>query len=450
MSSDESSTSSDRRRGSSSSASSWGSISDGSSETSSTADDEEDAYAAETAKATPFTGLSCVLLSLVFTAAVVLALVLINTKGSGSSSSGSGSGNGSSSSSGPSASSTGESPFRSKDVQSQQAHSPGIVLSDASTYTGSVPAAATTIPVDFLSSLASSYSMTPASISTLTMPSAALPSASSALSYISSAWPFQKGSSEYLTFAEDPLDSGGGTVVQVEYEKGSYSGTDDPGGGVGNLQLGVFGEGKNRAMVSYEVGFDRDFAFVEGGKLPGSYGGDMNAYCTGGQPSAACFSLRLMWRADGAGEVYGYVPTYEDQCSSDVSATDVFCHGDDGLSFNRGSWTFETGVYNTVTEIAILNSNPGTPCEANGVLAVYAGETLAFERTDVVFRTNASVFFTSLAFSTFFGGSSTSYASTGNVYTYFKNFQFFEGDDASTETGSIVTATIPSASSTGR
>ncbi|GAA5891682.1 hypothetical protein JCM5296_005510 [Sporobolomyces johnsonii] len=425
MSSDESSTSSDRRRGSSSSASSWGSSSDGSSETSSTADDEEDAYAAETAKSTPFTGLSCVLLSLVFTAAVVLALVLVNTKGSGSSSSGSGGGGGSSSSSGPSA-------------------------SHASTSTGSAPPAATTIPVDFLSSLASSYSMTPASISTLTMPSAALPSASSALSYISSAWPFQKGSSEYLTFAEDPLDSGGGTVVQVEYEKGSYSGTDDPGGGVGNLQLGVFGEGKNRAMVSYEVGFDQDFGFVQGGKLPGSYGGDINAYCTGGQPSAACFSLRLMWRANGAGEVYGYVPTYEDQCSSDVSATDVVCHGDDGLSFNRGSWTFETGVYNTVTEIAILNSNPGTPCEANGVLAVYAGETLAFERTDVVFRTNASVSFTSLAFSTFFGGSSTSYASTGNVYTYFKNFQFFEGDDASTETGSIVTATIPSASSTGR
>ncbi|CEQ40487.1 SPOSA6832_02109, partial [Sporobolomyces salmonicolor] len=352
--------------------------------------------------------------------------------------------------------------------------------------------------------------MTPASIYTLTMPSGALPSASSALSYISSTWSFQKGSSDYLTFAEDPLGSGGGTVVQVEYGKGSYSGTsnvsinpallrltcfesclgtDDPGGGLGNLQLGVFGEGKNRAMVSYEVGFEQDFDFVQGiaqplrsrqllllltlssplpswpgGKLPGSYGGDMNAYCTGGQPSAACFSLRLTWRANGAGEVYGYVPTYDGQCSSDASATDgcrlswrrwmliqitqPYTRFSSMVSFNRDSWTFKTGVYNTVTEIAILNSDPGTPCEANGVLAVYAGETLAFERTDIVFRTNASVLFTSLAFSTFFGGSSAAYAPTGDVHAYFRNFQFFEGDDASTETGSTVTATIPSASST--
>ncbi|GAA5918505.1 hypothetical protein JCM1841_003271 [Sporobolomyces salmonicolor] len=358
-----------------------------------------------TADSTPFTGLSCVLLSLVFTAAVVLALVLVGTKGGRSSSSGSGTAVGSSSNSGQSA-------------------------SVVATYIGSAAAAATTVPIDFLSSLASSYSMTPASIYTLTMPSGALPSASSALSYISSTWSFQKGSSDYLTFAEDPLGSGGGTVVQVEYGKGSYSGTDDPGGGLGNLQLGVFGEGKNRAMVSYEVGFEQDFDFVQGGKLPGSYGGDMNAYCTGGQPSAACFSLRLTWRANGAGEVYGYVPTYDGQCSSDASATD-------GCRF-----------YNTVTEIAILNSDPGTPCEANGVLAVYAGETLAFERTDIVFRTNASVLFTSLAFSTFFGGSSAAYAPTGDVHAYFRNFQFFEGDDASTETGSTVTATIPSASST--
>ncbi|GAA5952460.1 hypothetical protein JCM21900_005317 [Sporobolomyces salmonicolor] len=401
--------------------------------------------ARRTADSTPFTGLSCVLLSLVFTAAVVLALVLVDTKGGRSSSSGSGTAVGSSSNSGQSA-------------------------SVVTTYIGSAAAAATTVPIDFLSSLASSYSMTPASVSTLTMPSAALPSASSALSYISSAWPFQKGSSDYLTFAEDPLGSGGGTVVQVEYEKGSYSGTDDPGGGVGNLQLGVFGEGKNRAMVSHEVGFEQDFDFVQGGKLPGSYGGDMNAYCTGGQPTAACFSLRLMWRANGAGEVYGYVPTYDGQCSSDVSATDVACHGDDEcwssvsllqiqitqpytrfssiVSFNCDSWPFKTDVYNTVTEIAILNSNPGTPCEANGVLEVYAGETLAFERTDVVSRTNASVFFTSLAFSTFFGGSSAAYASTGDVNAYFRNFQFFEGHDASTQTGSTVTATIPSASST--
>lgn len=57
-----------------------------------------------------------------------------------------------------------------------------------------------------------------------------------------------------LSFIKDPLDDGdGGTVLQMEYPKGSYSGTNT--GGVGNLQLGVFAPGQNRAIMSYEVRF---------------------------------------------------------------------------------------------------------------------------------------------------------------------------------------------------
>lgn len=54
--------------------------------------------------------------------------------------------------------------------------------------------------------------------------------------------------------------------------------------------------------------------------------------------------------------------------------------------------------YTTLTEIAILNSDPSKDTEANGYLAVYDGETLAFERSDLVYRTNASVFFSSIMF----------------------------------------------------
>jgi hypothetical protein len=59
---------------------------------------------------------------------------------------------------------------------------------------------------------------------------------------------------------------------------------------------------------------------------------------------------------------------------------------------------FPLNRYNTLTEIAILNSDPSKDTEANGYLAVYDGDTLAFERSDVVFRTNASVFFSSVMF----------------------------------------------------
>ncbi len=50
--------------------------------------------------------------------------------------------------------------------------------------------------------------------------------------------------------------------------------------------------------------FPTGFNFVKGGKLPGLYGG--KASCTGGDPAVDCFSTRLMWRAEGQGELYLY------------------------------------------------------------------------------------------------------------------------------------------------
>ncbi|GAA5870191.1 hypothetical protein JCM8547_006913 [Rhodosporidiobolus lusitaniae] len=398
-----------RRRGrrdstdSSSSSSSWGSNSE--------SDDGKQRWA-EPPPTSPFSGLSCVVLAVCLAAAVGFAVFLAN-KSSGSSGSTSG-GSSDESSSKSSAGGT------------------GSTTKATATVTGSGAPAATTVPADFLESLASKYSMTSASIPSLSMPSTAIPSATAAQQYIESSWNHVKGSSEYISFVEDPLDEGGEMVLQVEYPKGSI------GEGVANMQLGVFADGKNRAMVSYEVGFNDGFDFVLGGKLPGSYGGDPNSGCTGGSNSENCFSLRLMWRTDGAGELYAYVPRYDGQCDD---STGAYCHDDYGISYDRGSFTLQAGSYNTLTEVAIINSDVNT---ANGYLAVYAGETLAFEVSDVVLRINETVLFTAFAISTFFGGSTDEYASSADAFSYFRNMRFFDGDDTSSETGSTVTATIES------
>ncbi|GAA6029782.1 hypothetical protein JCM8097_001047 [Rhodosporidiobolus ruineniae] len=369
----------------------------------------------------PFSGLSCLLLVLVLAVAVALAVFLAN-KESGTSSATSGSSSSSGSGSG-----------------TKKAATTGGSATFVATSAGTAVAAATTVPTDFFSSLASKYSMTPASVSSLSMPSTAIPSATAAVSYVDQNWNKIKGGGDYLSFVEDPLDSSNKeTVLQVEYPKGSYTSHGD-GGGVMNMQVGVFGGNKNRAMISYEVGFMKGFDFVLGGKLPGAFGGDPSSYCTGGQMSTACFSLRLMWRENGEGEVYAYVPVYDGYCGGGDSS--VYCHDGTAISFNRGSFTFQAGVYNTVTEVAIINSDPNT---ADGVLALYAGETLAFERKDVVFRVNESVHFSAFAISTFFGGSTSDYASTADAFSYFRNMRFWEGDDLSGESGATVTATIPS------
>ncbi|BGP14957.1 hypothetical protein JCM10213v2_002912 [Rhodosporidiobolus nylandii] len=392
-----SSDSSRRRSSDSGSSSSWGI----SSNTSST-DDDEDLQAQEAPPPNSFSGLSYVLLAVVLAAAVGLALYLASEGGgenSTSESSGGGNGGG------------------------KTGTSKASGATKTATSTGRAAPAATTVGADFLASLAQKYSMTPVATSSLAMPSSAIASPSAAMSWIKDTWKPIKGDSDYISFPTDPLDSSNEEVVmQVEYEKGSYS---SGKGGVMNLQMGV--------------GFNEGFDFVKGGKLPGLYGGDPASFCTGGTGSEKCFSLRLMWRENGQGEVYAYIPQYPGQCSEDDSSSTAYCHGADGISFERGSFTFQAGVYNTVTEVAILNSDIDT---ANGVLALYAGETLAFELTDVVFRVNSSVQFSAFAISSFFGGSTDDYAASAECYSYFRQMRFWEGDDASTESGATVTASI--------
>ncbi|GAA6004800.1 hypothetical protein JCM11491_002235 [Sporobolomyces phaffii] len=296
---------------------------------------------------------------------------------------------------------------------------------------------------EFFESLASSHSVTPARVPNLQAPTSILSSATAVADYLATDWPVAKANpSEFVTFVADPLKGSRDVVLSVEYPKGQYTGGEKGGA---NMRLRVFGEGKTRAMISYQVGFEDSFDFVKGGKLPGLFGGDPSGGCTGGKGSAVCFSARFMWREKGEGEVYGYVPVYDGLCEEgDANETSVACHGKMGQSFNRGSFSFEAGQYTTLTEVAILNSNPGTETEANGYLAVYTGETLAFERSDVVYRTNASVFFSSVLFQTFFGGSTQDYASTALTHTYYKDWRFYEGDDESNHEGEQVVASIGS------
>lgn len=42
----------------------------------------------------------------------------------------------------------------------------------------------------------------------------------------------------------------------------------------------------------------------------------------------------------------------------------------------------------------------------------------------------------------FFGGSTSDYAATADCQTYYRNIVFWEGEDASSEEGATVTATI--------
>ncbi|BGO98425.1 hypothetical protein JCM10021v2_002085 [Rhodotorula toruloides] len=384
-------------------------------ESSSSSDEEKDDDASGFSS---LTWALIVMLALVTMAGIVLGVVLLKMPKS------------------PPASSTGDTPTSPTGTDATPT-APGDTASPTASETGTTSPSTAVPAAGFLGSLAASYTVTPAAVPAFAMPSSAIPSPSAAVSYIDSSWTRNKGgSAETLSFVDDPLDAGGGPVLQVVYKKGSYSGGGV--GGIGNWQFPVFGDKKNRAVLSYEVGFSKDFDFVKGGKLPGLFGGDAGSGCTGGRASTNCFSLRLMWRDKGAGEVYAYIPTYSGFCGTSAGPTTVFCHQDDfGASIDRGSFSFAAGSWTTVTQVAILNSAPD---KANGVLELYVGEKAVIQLDNVIFRTNTSVFVNALTFSTFFGGSTTDYAATADCWTYYRNFQFFEGDAASSANGSTQAA----------
>ncbi|BGP57569.1 hypothetical protein JCM8202v2_005213 [Rhodotorula sphaerocarpa] len=255
----------------------------------------------------------------------------------------------------------------------------------------------------------------------------------SLLTFLEDAWHANGIAGEgNLALSVNPLGAGqaGDTSLAVHYPAGTRDGA--------QFRMNLFpssAEPVQTAILSYEVAFDPNFHWVKGGKLPGLYGESANAssICTGGNHESNCFSARLMWRNGGEGEVYAYIPSYTGFCSQ----SDVMCNQEYGTSLSRGtfSWT-------RITQLVSLN-NPGL---ANGVLVLYANDTLALAQTGLVYRTRSSVALTSVLFSTFFGGSSDSYDSKGDS-AYFRNFQVWYGPFESNTTGPAVNASFSSTDS---
>lgn len=85
--------------------------------------------------------------------------------------------------------------------------------------------------------------------------------------------------------------------------------------------------------------------------------------------------------------------------------------------------------------IISLNTYP----QANGLLQFYANGQQVMNFTNIVWRTDNTVTFSALMFSTFFGGSDSSWASTGST-SYFRNFDLYASNFSSTTSGAVVTA----------
>lgn len=160
--------------------------------------------------------------------------------------------------------------------------------------------------------IASLYSLTTST--TLAFPTQTLSSDLSD-SHITTNWGLSKGritdGGNDLAFVNDPFPnspvpnsiSPSGPVLQATYPAGSFN-NNTGGAQFESLWNTTDGSVFQTMLLSYEVAFDDGFNWVKGGKLPGLRGGPNSNGCSGGkQPNGTdCFSTRLMWRTNGAGE----------------------------------------------------------------------------------------------------------------------------------------------------
>jgi hypothetical protein len=128
--------------------------------------------------------------------------------------------------------------------------------------------------------------------------------------------------------------------------------------------------------------------------------------CSGGRRDASCWSTRLMFRQDGAGELYTYFP-YSDEYPANLNQCTQNAHSDCknayGASVGRGSFSFTPGVWKQVAMRVLLNDKG----KANGEVEVWAdGESVVLATGLVIssYETGQVSVFRGIMMQTFFGG----------------------------------------------
>jgi hypothetical protein len=177
----------------------------------------------------------------------------------------------------------------------------------------------------------------------------------------------------------------------------------------------------NEVLFSYSVFFDNSFSWVKGGKLPGLYGGvdfDGAKSCSGGSKREDCFSARMMWRADGAGEIYDYLPPSADKNYCNIPPMSE-CNDAYGASIGRGAWTWKRGEWNTVAMRVKLN----TAGQKDGEQQIWLNGESVLDVKQLQIRMQDNVKFQGIMAQSFFGGSNPSeYAPDQEQHSWFKDW----------------------------
>ncbi|KAI9492239.1 hypothetical protein BDB00DRAFT_958444 [Zychaea mexicana] len=229
-------------------------------------------------------------------------------------------------------------------------------------------------------------------------------------------WPRSGGTSYNNHRIVDDPAGGSEKVLQVTYPVGSSNPAGSPQGGIGFYAQPITLRREARLVsFEYQVYFPDSFTFVKGGKLPGLYGGHEG--CSGGSDSESCFSTRFMWRRQGDGEIYAYMPESKQRdtlCDEEGN----ICNPNYGYSLGRGSWRFQKGEWVKIRQTLKLNH----PDRLDGMVHVHVNGRLVYSENQLALVARDTDKIIGVAFHTFFGGSGIDWAPEEEMYTYFKDF----------------------------
>ncbi|BFZ11926.1 hypothetical protein BsWGS_14964 [Bradybaena similaris] len=213
-------------------------------------------------------------------------------------------------------------------------------------------------------------------------------------------------------------------AITVHYAKGSYSTSSGGHKGLGwFITPNQLGSNNDDLILTYDIWFE-NFGWGRMGKIPGLFGGvggDGAFGCGGGNHPVGCYSLRLMWRSGGDGELYAYIPT--NQAPGFAQRPDVIVNYDYGHSIGRGKIKFQGGVWQTVTEQVHLNAVGQTDGWVKICNQVHGQDQHCYTASNLRMRNEGNYHNRGIFFTTFFGGNDPEDAAPNDCHTYFKELR---------------------------
>jgi hypothetical protein len=129
-----------------------------------------------------------------------------------------------------------------------------------------------------------------------------------------------------------------------------------------------------------------------------------------------------MWRPNGAGELYTYLPDPSDPAFAAnekiCQIPNSECNPTYGASISRGAFSFAPGEWTTVSERVKLN----TAGQADGELELFVGGKGVINATGIILRDTSEGRMRGLQMETFFGGSTADWASPVAQQVFFADF----------------------------